>query len=94
MRWIVAMPFVLLACNNPCERLQGVAESKARECGAEVQQDTGTDELECTDEDAQFADCMVPCYRSAPCGAFDGTDMGAATELLQCMFDCAPQAQQ
>ena len=90
---LAALPLVLVGCGNPCERFQNLAESRARECGSEVQEDTGSNEQECTEEDAEFADCASPCYRTAPCGAFDGSDMPASVTLLQCTFNCA-QAQQ
>lgn len=90
---LATLPLVLVACGDPCERFGNLVESRARECGTEVQEDTGTEDQECTEQDAVFADCASPCYREAPCGAFDGTDMAASLTLLQCTFDCAAEAQ-
>ena len=90
---LAALPLVLVGCGNPCERLHNLKESRARECDTEVAEDTGASDQECTEDEAEFADCASPCYRQAPCGAFDGTDMSASVTLLQCAFNCA-QAQQ
>jgi hypothetical protein len=84
------VPFVLLgACDDPCEQLADISRAKARECDVEID-DTGErgDETCDNEDEAEAAQCLGPCYRQAPCGAFDGTDMNASIDLMQCFGQC------
>lgn len=85
--WFAALPLFLVACGTPCERERDLARARAEDCGVEVVGDTDTSGT-CPDESAVLADCLIPCFRHVPCGAFDGSDADAMIELQQCQSDC------
>jgi hypothetical protein len=94
-RWSILGTILLVAaCDNPCEQFGDVVEAKARQCGMDSM-DPGepTEEQECTEEDAEFATCAIPCYRDAECEAIDGTDMEASMALLACIGECVQEQQ-
>jgi hypothetical protein len=86
-RVVAVILFPLNACLTPCERQRDVALDAAERCGLELDGDTDADD-ECPEGMAEFAECLTPRFRDAPCGAYDGSDADAARELVDCQADC------
>lgn len=89
MRVLAVVPVLmgLVACGDPCERLADAMERKAKQCDIEVDEGN-TSEDECTEDEQELADCMIPCVKDVSCEAMNGEDMEGAMDYMACLSDC------
>jgi hypothetical protein len=84
-----------VACGDPCEKAADRMAAKADECGLTTDdggEATDDVEAECTEAAQALAECTADCYDDAPCGAFDGSDLEAATAFGECALACVTPA--
>ncbi|MCA9689758.1 MAG: hypothetical protein KC636_09115 [Myxococcales bacterium] len=74
---------------TPCEIGEARLRDRYRACGIELgPDDSGGVEMECTEELGALILCYADCVDAASCGAFDASDLDAATMYGDCVLAC------
>lgn len=90
---LLLIPAFLYGCGNACDKASDKTLAKYEECGIDVPETDGGEDVECTDELAASSECYAGCISAADCGVLDGTDTDMTgenwTSYTECLTGCA-----